>query len=371
MMAKIQLFSLGCRIMDRSITAEKDKLMIPCLCCGKLFEYDSKKGGRKFCDENCRMNYYGIKPKNNDTVKKVCRYCGKTFDCSSSTPTKVYCSRDCSAAFYREKQQTEQKKEVRLATHICLYCGKKFTWTSNKSFQKYCSKECASKANKERLMAYKWKEERKCAYCGNAFEWHSNKSGQKYCSLECREAATKIKIRDYQKQKRNEKTDEEIRNEVYLKVLDIISKMDQSKGAAFGGMPIDYRVVGDISEKTREYVLQRDSHECQVCKRKDSLHLHHLIKRKNGGNHDAENLITLCASCHRHIETGDLDHAVRKCFKNAKKFYGNDDGAKGVDVDSLKFQLTVLFNKLKESPAGEDTEIMVCIDEALDLIDTD
>ena len=37
----------------------------------------------------------------------------------------------------------------------------------------------------------------------------------------------------------------------------------------------------------------------------------------------------------------------------------------------MKFQLTVLFNKLKESPVGEDTEIMICLDEALDLIGED
>ena len=350
---------------------DREKRMIPCLCCGELFEYDSKRGGRKFCNENCRMKYYGIKPKTNDTIKKVCKYCGKTFDCSSSTPTKLYCSRDCSAAFYRDKQQTEAKKEVRQATHICVYCGKPFTWTSDKSFQKYCSSECTTKANQERLKAYIWKEERKCALCGNTFEWHSSKAGQKYCSLECRETATKINIRNYQKKMRHQKTDEELRDEVYLKVLNIISKMDQSKGASFGGVAIDYRVVGDISEKTREEVLERDSHECQVCKRKDSLHLHHLIKRKNGGSHDAENLITLCASCHRHIETGDLDHAVRKCLKNAKRYYGDNSGEKSIDMEGLKFQLTVLFNKLKESPVAEDTEIMVCLDEALDLLDMD
>jgi 5-methylcytosine-specific restriction endonuclease McrA len=273
--------------------------------------------------------------------------------------------------FHKSKLQAAPKKEIYQEKHTCQYCGKEFTWTSNKPNQKYCSRECTSKANDENLKAYKWKEERKCAYCGNTFEWHSNKSGQKYCSLECREAATKINIRNYQKRMRNQKTDEELRSEVYLKVLNIISKMDQSKGASFSGRAIDYRVVGDISEKTREIVLERDSHECQVCKRKDSLHLHHLIKRKNGGNHNAENLITLCASCHRHIETGDVEHATNKCLKNAKKYYGTDGNSKSVDIESLRFQLTVLFDKLKESPVGEDAEIMVCLDEALDLIDTD
>lgn len=342
-----------------------------CLGCGKTFLDTSRGGNRKFCTDVCREKYYGTKPKEVVVTEKVCKYCGKTFACSKSTPTKIFCSPECTTAFHKEKQQSAPKKKIYQENHTCQYCGKEFIWTSSKSYQKYCSSECATNANNERLKAYKWKEERKCAYCGNSFEWHSNKSGQKYCSQECRDAATKITIHNYQKKIRKQKTDEELQNEVYLKVLNIISKMDQTKGASFGGKAIDYRVIGDISERTREEVLERDSHECQVCKRKDSLHLHHLIKRKNGGNHDAENLITLCASCHRHIETGDLDHAVRKCFRNAKKYYGNDDGVKKVDIDGLKFQLTTLFNKLKESPIGEDTEIMVCLDEALDLLDID
>ena len=203
--------------------------------------------------------------------------------------------------------------------------------------------------------------------------WHSNKPTQKYCSKECRAVATKIKTSSRQKQN----IDEGLQNEIYLRVLDIISKMDQSKGASFGGKYIDYRVIGDISERTRDEVLERDSYECQVCKRKDSLHLHHLIKRKYGGNHDAENLITLCASCHRHIETGDLDHAVRKCFRNAKRYYSGDDHNKSrnrngeVDIDKLKYQLTVLFDKLRESPVGDDAEIMICLAEALDMMDAE
>lgn len=251
----------------------------------------------------------------------------------------------------------------------CPNCGKTFTYDSSRASRKFCDAKCRNEYYG--LKPSSWTEERECAYCKKSFEWHSSKPSQKYCSLECREAAVKINMRNYQKKKHKQKTDEDLQNEVFLKVLNIISKMDQTKGASFGGRAIDYRVIGDISEKTREEVLKRDSYECQVCKRKDSLHLHHLIKRKNGGNHDADNLITLCASCHRHIETGDLDHAVRKCFKNAKRYYSDDNSPQSVDIDGLKFQLTVLFNKLKESPVGEDTEIMICLDEALDLIGED
>ena len=42
-----------------------------------------------------------------------------------------------------------------------------------------------------------------------------------------------------------------------------------------------------------------------------------------------------------------------------------------LDVDKLKYQLTVLFDKLRESPVGDDAEIMICLAEALDMMDTD
>lgn len=341
-----------------------------CYCknCGKEFEYDRKRANRKFCDDICRMTYYGINPNDSNDILKECKYCKKTFVCSRSTPTKLFCNNECLTAYYKEQHEmrsTTIEKEKR----ICPYCGQEFIWQSDKSWQKYCSTECSINANKEKHKAAVITAKKACAHCGNMFEWSSSKPNQKYCSAECRNTVMKVQIRDYQRKHNGKKTDDELKNEVYLKVLNIISKMDQSKGAVFNGVHIDYRAIGDISEKTREEVLKRDNFECQICKRKDSLHLHHLIKRKYGGNHNAENLVTLCASCHRHIETGDVDHATKKCYKNAKKRYGEDTDKEELDLNDLKFKLTVLFNKLKDSQVSEDTEIMVCLDEALDLLD--
>ena len=360
-----------CRIKYNGLSPKKPVPERTCTClnCGNTFEYTSRGANKKFCNEYCRMSYHGITPKEHDSVEKVCKYCNKTFLCSSSTPTKIYCSTECATAFYKNKLQTEPKKEILQEKRTCAYCGKEFIWISTKSNQKYCSSECTANANNDKLRVDTWTEERTCAFCGNTFVWSSTKSGQKYCSSECRYEANKINIRNYQK--RNKITDEELRNQVYLKVLHIISKMDQTKGASFGGKFIDYRVIGDIPEKTRERVLKRDGYECQVCRRKDSLHLHHLIKRKNGGNHEAGNLITLCASCHRHIETGDIEHATKKCFRNVKKHHGANESNPNVDIDGLRIQLTALFEALKESPVGDNTEIMVCLDEAIDLIDGD
>lgn len=60
---------------------------------------------------------------------------------------------------------------------------------------------------------------------------------------------------------------------------------------------------------TKAYVLDRDNHTCQHCKgkSKDSkLEVHHIIFRRNGGSDEAENLITLCKTCHDKLHKGDI-----------------------------------------------------------------
>lgn len=56
-----------------------------------------------------------------------------------------------------------------------------------------------------------------------------------------------------------------------------------------------------IPPRTRREVLARDRHRCQApgCGRTRFLEVHHRTPRARGGANDAENLITLCASCHR------------------------------------------------------------------------
>ena len=61
-------------------------------------------------------------------------------------------------------------------------------------------------------------------------------------------------------------------------------------------------------EDTKARVLNRDGYKCKICKgkHKDSkLEVHHIIFRSQGGSDEAENLITLCHTCHSalHAET--------------------------------------------------------------------
>lgn len=338
-----------------------------CEQCGKILKYDKQKTNRKFCDENCRNAYHGIVPKKGLTEIRKCRYCKEGFLWSDSTPNQVYCNKECQKAFYRNKAREKLSVEYAEETRECLYCGKEYTWSSSRPNQKYCGRECLNNATRQKFQAPVWTEKRQCAYCGKDFDWFSNKNSQKYCCKECLNAATTARAK---KQKKNSREFiEKLRSEIYLKVSEIIGEMQKTQGNTLGDRYIDYWKIGDISEKTREEVLKRDKYECSICKRKDALHLHHIVKRKNGGNHKAENLITLCASCHRHVETGDIQHATNRCLRNAKIHYCLEEKKETVDIDDLRLRLSALFEKLKNSSVGNESEIMIQLDDVLDLLD--
>ncbi len=56
-----------------------------------------------------------------------------------------------------------------------------------------------------------------------------------------------------------------------------------------------------IPPRVRREVLARDQHQCQApgCGRTRFLEVHHIVSRQQGGSNYTENLMTLCASCHR------------------------------------------------------------------------
>lgn len=57
-----------------------------------------------------------------------------------------------------------------------------------------------------------------------------------------------------------------------------------------------------IPPAVREYVYQRDHHQCQSCGKtaQDSqLSLDHIIPLATGGSNDISNLQTLCLDCNR------------------------------------------------------------------------
>jgi len=64
----------------------------------------------------------------------------------------------------------------------------------------------------------------------------------------------------------------------------------------------------------REYVLARDGHLCQWCKGKSKdtiLNVHHIERRKTGGN-SPDNLLTLCETCHTLIHRTHQEHTIER-----------------------------------------------------------
>jgi hypothetical protein len=58
-----------------------------------------------------------------------------------------------------------------------------------------------------------------------------------------------------------------------------------------------------IPPSVRREVLARDGHRCRTagCGSAHFLDVHHVVPREHGGTNDPENLITLCAACHRMV----------------------------------------------------------------------
>jgi len=71
------------------------------------------------------------------------------------------------------------------------------------------------------------------------------------------------------------------------------------------GEQLDFRNV-------REYVLYRDKHKCQHCKKKNlKLQVHHVESRKTGSN-SPDNLLTLCVECHKKHHSGEIKLKANK-----------------------------------------------------------
>jgi 5-methylcytosine-specific restriction endonuclease McrA len=52
-------------------------------------------------------------------------------------------------------------------------------------------------------------------------------------------------------------------------------------------------------DRLRKQVLRRHGWRCQECGSSQHLEVHHLVKRSQLGDDEDENLISLCATCHR------------------------------------------------------------------------
>lgn len=91
-------------------------------------------------------------------------------------------------------------------------------------------------------------------------------------------------------------------------------------------------------ENTKAMVLNRDNYTCQCCrgKHKDSkLEVHHIIYRSQGGSDEADNLITLCHTCHKALHDGKINPKLSGKTKGNLKY--------ATQMNSIRKQLFRLY----------------------------
>ncbi|MBD2107013.1 HNH endonuclease [Nodosilinea sp. FACHB-13] len=71
-----------------------------------------------------------------------------------------------------------------------------------------------------------------------------------------------------------------------------------------------------IPRSVREYVLNRDNHQCKSCGKKSSevkLQIDHILPLAKGGVNDISNLQTLCKGCNQK-KSAKIDNRFRRDY---------------------------------------------------------
>lgn len=71
---------------------------------------------------------------------------------------------------------------------------------------------------------------------------------------------------------------------------------------------------GGAPYKQRQKALKRDHFQCVKCGNTENLEVDHIKNVASGGNHNLDNLQTLCRSCHKRKTLGEMraGHQGRK-----------------------------------------------------------
>lgn len=97
-------------------------------------------------------------------------------------------------------------------------------------------------------------------------------------------------------------------------------------------------------ENTKAMVLNRDNYKCQYCKgkhRDSKLEVHHIIFRSQGGSDEADNLITLCHTCHKALHDGKINPNFKGKRKSNLKY--------ATQMNSIRKQLLRIYPEAIET----------------------
>lgn len=134
-----------------------------------------------------------------------------------------------------------------------------------------------------------------------------------YCSELCRHQA-------HMNAKRTRLSQNEFAKDYITPIVNyLIERANHIGDMDMHGRLLNYYNLSGFTDSVKNQILERDGFKCRICSRNSNLHIHHIIPRQQGGSHNPDNLITLCASCHGAIETKDIDLAIKKGIKNILK----------------------------------------------------
>lgn len=331
-----------------------------CLNCSQVFERTEE--GQEWCSDDCKKHlklneckkchrefYHKNKKAHcSDQCKmRECECCSKKF--VSKFGTDKYCSEACKRKMF---------------THTCMCCEKEFYRASTNS--KFCSRECQKIYNKSE------KKYKVCKECKVVMRVTENTGD--FCSIKCQSKYT-LAVRNKKKNKKKDtKSDEEILQIVEKRVDLLLEKRRQLIQAPVTAS-IDYWQVNGFDDAVKKKVLERDHHHCIVCESGEDLEIHHVLPRKLGGGHNEENLATLCTKCHRHIETGDREHAIKKCFENAKKNMGTvrlkmiERLDRIEQINIIEKDMSKIYEQMVEHRTEDFQEAMILMDNLFEEID--
>lgn len=251
---------------------------ITCAHCGKEKSVAPSRANRatvaNFCSNECSAAYAKGKGRGWKEEKKEtsvsCSQCGNQVVRKNSQlfdSGNVFCSRKCYAIYLKENSPKLGPSEK----FICDECGKEYYRSpcrKKDGVNHFCSKACAAKHRRSgRILV-------NCDACGKEYEVtiHAyTKRDRRYCSEECRHEGQR-------------------KNHPDRRIL---------------AYSILWRTIA------RE-VRERDNHTCQQCGKyqvSPALDVHHIVPAKDFPlenihiANDPENLITLCRSCHRKVES--------------------------------------------------------------------
>lgn len=321
---------------------------IKCVICDERFVTNTIF---KTCSDECLKYYKSFKTKKSTKIYiKNCDTCGKLF--TGHSPQSRFC---------RNNICSHVGKVSKIHIKNCEVCGELFT--SRQPHGKSCKKNgCMKKApyiGKSSKIYIK-----NCEVCGELFI--SRQPNILSCSDDCEISRIKIRYQQYRqkyknnKNEKNKNTISECERRVINKVEELIEKATDTRNWS----EIDYFNIGGFNDKLKDMVKDRDDYRCQICGFESFLEVHHIVPRKFGGSHSLENLITLCTSCHRAVETKDVKHATSKCLKNIKR-NSNSLVKPNYQEKYLKLQsnMSNLFNEINRllDDGDSKSEILVML----------